>query len=119
MPWGGTFRKLCFLSKSYVSEALESFVSDSKKRSILFSESFLKLNKKEFVKYSNEINQTLNFYRKRVETHMQKCIIEFNKGFRVTFDEEIRGVAPGQSAVFYKDNLCLGGGVIEARNNDL
>ena len=48
-----------------------------------------------------------------------KCIIEFNKGFRVMFDEEIRGVAPGQSAVFYKDNLCLGGGVIEARNNDL
>ena len=48
-----------------------------------------------------------------------KCIIEFNKGFRVMFDEEIRGVAAGQSAVFYKDNLCLGGGVIEARNNDL
>jgi len=48
-----------------------------------------------------------------------KCIIEFNKGFRVMFDEEIRGVAPGQSAVFYKDNLCLGGGIIEARNNDL
>ena len=48
-----------------------------------------------------------------------KCIIEFNKGFRVMFDEEIRGVAPGQSAGFYKDNLCLGGGVIEARNNDL
>ena len=48
-----------------------------------------------------------------------KCIIEFNKVFRVMFDEEIRGVAPGQSAVFYKDNLCLGGGVIEARNNDL
>jgi tRNA-specific 2-thiouridylase len=48
-----------------------------------------------------------------------KCNLEFNEGFRVTFDEEIRGVAPGQSAVFYKDNLCLGGGVIEARNNDL
>ena len=48
-----------------------------------------------------------------------KCNIEFNEGFRVMFDEEIRGVAPGQSAVFYKDNLCLGGGVIEARNNDL
>ena len=48
-----------------------------------------------------------------------KCNIESNEGFRVMFDEEIRGVAPGQSAVFYKDNLCLGGGVIEARNNDL
>ena len=48
-----------------------------------------------------------------------KCNIEFNEGFKVFFDEEIRGVAPGQSAVFYKDNLCLGGGVIEGRNNDL
>ena len=48
-----------------------------------------------------------------------KCKIEVNEGFKVMFDEEIRGVAPGQSAVFYKDNLCLGGGVIEARNNDL
>ena len=35
------------------------------------------------------------------------------------FDEKIRGVALGQSAVFYRDNLCLGGGVIEERNNDL
>ena len=48
-----------------------------------------------------------------------KCNIEFNENFKVTFDKKIRGVAPGQSAVFYKDNLCLGGGVIEARNNDL
>ena len=48
-----------------------------------------------------------------------KCNIVSNEGFKVMFDEEIRGVAPGQSAVFYKDNLCLGGGIIEARNNDL
>ena len=48
-----------------------------------------------------------------------KCNVEFNESFKVTFDEEIRGVAPGQSAVFYNDNLCLGGGIIEARNNDL
>ena len=48
-----------------------------------------------------------------------KCNIEFNENFKVTFDKKIRGVAPGQSAVFYKDNLCLGGGVIEDRNNDL
>ena len=48
-----------------------------------------------------------------------KCNVEFSESFKVTFDEEIRGVAPGQSAVFYNDNLCLGGGIIEARNNDL
>ena len=48
-----------------------------------------------------------------------KCKVEFNEIINVKFEKEIRGVAPGQSAVFYKDNLCLGGGVIEARNNDL
>ena len=31
---------------------------------------------------------------------------------RLTFDEEIKKVAPGQSVVIYKDNVCLGGGMV-------
>ena len=29
------------------------------------------------------------------------------------FDEEIKTIAPGQSVVFYSDNLCLGGGIVQ------
>ena len=35
-----------------------------------------------------------------------------NKIFDVQFSEPIRGVASGQSAVFYDKNICLGGGII-------
>ena len=39
--------------------------------------------------------------------------LHFNdKNVKIDFSESIRAIAPGQSAVLYKNNECLGGGII-------
>jgi tRNA-specific 2-thiouridylase len=32
---------------------------------------------------------------------------------RIIFDEAVRTVAPGQSVVVYRDNICFGGGILQ------
>lgn len=55
----------------------------------------------------------------RYRQHDQKCCLGplGEDRCRVVFSEPQRAITPGQSVVFYKDDVCLGGGIIESKTN--
>ncbi|PID37105.1 MAG: hypothetical protein CR966_01675 [Pseudomonadales bacterium] len=52
-------------------------------------------------------------YRQPDQTCRVFALNEKGTEVKVTFEQPQRAVTPGQSAVFYIDEVCLGGGVIE------
>jgi tRNA-specific 2-thiouridylase len=51
--------------------------------------------------------------RHRQEDRPCKVTLDTEHGCKVVFDEPMWAVAPGQYVVFYNDEVCLGGGVID------
>ncbi|MDH3343033.1 MAG: tRNA 2-thiouridine(34) synthase MnmA [Gammaproteobacteria bacterium] len=58
--------------------------------------------------------------RNRYRQPDQECLVEKigDDHFKVIFKEMQRAITPGQSVVFYQDEVCLGGGVIEIMYNN-
>lgn len=52
-------------------------------------------------------------YRQRDQACFVEMITDGNNQFKVSFPESPRAMTPGQSIVFYDNEVCLGGGIIE------
>jgi tRNA-specific 2-thiouridylase len=70
---------------------------------------------------SQPLTETLRCAAKtRYRQPDQDCIVEQLDGglrVKVRFDEHQRAITPGQSVVFYANEICLGGGIIESKYN--
>ncbi len=61
-----------------------------------------------------ELNSKNIEVRIRYRQEKQKALLEKNtEGYYITFENPQNGVAVGQSAVLYQNDICLGGGIIE------
>lgn len=74
------------------------------------------------IHWVNDVN--INFpYRCKAKIRYrqtdQACDIhKLDDGYQVIFEQPQRAITPGQSVVFYDDEICLGGGVIERAFNE-
>ncbi len=74
-----------------------------------------------FIKDLHFINGSTSEFPKKTSVRIryrqekQSCLIQKeNGGYRVYFDEPQNAISVGQSAVFYDDEVCVGGGIIES-----
>jgi len=80
----------------------------------VFKNSFF-IKKPNWIYYKNLIKPFVVSCKIRYNSPAKLAAIypEKNNLFKVVFKEKERAVTPGQSAVFYKDNYVLGGGIIK------
>lgn len=73
------------------------------------------VEKKELINYYDSLNITAKFRYRQTEVKVKISLVEeLNKKIKVQFEQKQRAVTPGQHAVFYCQNICLGGGAISA-----
>jgi tRNA-specific 2-thiouridylase len=61
-------------------------------------------------------NELPGFFKAKIRYNHKEAscrIIKLNEGYRVVFDEGQEAITPGQSVVFYEDDIILGGGVVK------
>ena len=64
----------------------------------------------EIIKEELEINVKIRYASKEEKAKIVK--IESDK-IKIQFTEPVKAITPGQSAVFYIDDVLIGGGIIE------
>ncbi len=65
------------------------------------------------IKFNGELNCTAKFRYRQKDVDVTIKWIDDNT-LIVNFHESVRAVTPGQAAVFYDDEVCLGGGFIDS-----
>ncbi len=81
---------------------------------LLFSQS-LSAGQAHWINSQPEQNEFRCHAKVRYRQSDQGCLVTVNSDrVEVVFDQPQRAVTPGQSVVFYQDDVCLGGAVIES-----
>jgi tRNA-specific 2-thiouridylase len=70
------------------------------------------IEEKELFNYFNSTELTAKYRYRQPEIPVKISPTKNSKGWRVEFLVKQRAITPGQYAVFYYRNICLGGGMI-------
>ncbi len=89
----------------------ELTVVKGNKNKLLFSIGLF-IKKIHFIHIKKKYKTIICNVKTRYQQKEIPCKIFINKKIKVIFKKPIFAVTPGQSAVFYKKNICLGGGII-------